>query len=142
MLKIYAQSNFQVHNIVSLTIITVCVLPPWNLFVLQLQAGALWPTSSTFPTPNPGNHQTTLCFFNFDFKNKLFIFREREKEGEREGEKHQRVVVSHTALTPTTGDLAHNPGMCPDWESNLWTFGSQANTQSTEPHQPGVSLTF
>ena len=37
---------------------------------------------------------------------------------------------------PSTGDLAHNPGMCPDWESNWQPFGSQASTQSTEPHQP------
>ena len=35
------------------------------------------------------------------------------------------------------GDLAHNPGMCPDWESNQQPFGLQACTQSTEPHQPG-----
>ena len=55
-------------------------------------------------------------------------------EGEREGEKHQCVVAS---MHPTTGDLAHNRGMCPDWESNQWPFGSQASTQSTEPHQPG-----
>ena len=45
----------------------------------------------------------------------LFIFRERGKEGEREGEKHQCVVASHAS---PTGDLADNPGMCPDWESN------------------------
>ena len=32
-------------------------------------------------------------------------------------------------------DLAHNPGMCPDWESNWRPFVSQAGTQSTEPHQ-------
>ena len=44
----------------------------------------------------------------------LFIFREG-REGEREGEKHQCVVASH--MSPT-GDLARNPGMCPDWESN------------------------
>ena len=30
------------------------------------------------------------------------------------GEKHQCVVASHT---PSTGDLAQNPGMCPDWKS-------------------------
>ena len=34
-------------------------------------------------------------------------------------------------------DLAHNPGMCPDWESNQRPFGLQAGAQSTEPHQPG-----
>ena len=45
----------------------------------------------------------------------LFIFRERGREGEREGEKHQRVVASHVV---PTGDLACNPGMCPDWESH------------------------
>ena len=40
----------------------------------------------------------------------LFIFRERGREGEREGEKHHCVVASHAF---PTGDLAHNPGMCP-----------------------------
>ena len=55
-------------------------------------------------------------------------------EGERKGEKHQRVVAS---LTPPTGDLIRNPGMCPDWELNQQPFGSQVGTQCTEPHQPG-----
>ena len=41
----------------------------------------------------------------------LFIFRQKG----REGETHQCVVASHMA---STGDLARNPGMCPDWESN------------------------
>ena len=41
--------------------------------------------------------------------------------------------------TPYWGpDLVHNPGMCPDWELNQQTFGSQAGAQSTEPHQPGL----
>ena len=65
----------------------------------------------------------------------LFTFRERGREEEREGEKHQCVVAS---CTPPTGDLAHNPGMCPDWELNWQPFGLQASTQSTEPHQPGL----
>ena len=38
---------------------------------------------------------------------------------------------------PPPGDLAQNPGMCPNWES----FASQAGTHSTEPHQPGQKLT-
>ena len=38
---------------------------------------------------------------------------------------------------PQTGDLAHNPGMCPDWELKLEPFGSQAHIQSAELHQPG-----
>ena len=45
----------------------------------------------------------------------LFTFREKGREGEREGEKHQFVVAS--CMSPT-GDLACNPDMCPDWESN------------------------
>ena len=65
----------------------------------------------------------------------LFIFRERG----REGEKHQCVVASHV---PPTGDLAHNPGMCPDWESNWQLFDSQASTQSTELDQPGLFVIF
>ena len=52
-----------------------------------------------------------LQYFLKDF---IYLFLERG-EGEREGEKHQCVVASHA---PTTGDLAHNPGMCPDWELN------------------------
>ena len=36
-----------------------------------------------------------------------------------------------------TGDLACNPGMCPDWESHWRPFGSPASAQSTETHQPG-----
>ena len=72
--------------------------------------------------------------FLFFFRFYLFIFRERRREGEREGEKQQCVVASRT---PPTGDPAHNPGMCPDWELNQQPFGSQAGAQSTEPHQPG-----
>ena len=55
-------------------------------------------------------------------------------EGEREGGKHQGVVASQV---PLTGDLARNPGMCPDWESNRRPFGSQSGAQSTELRQPG-----
>ena len=46
----------------------------------------------------------------------LFIFRERGSEGERLGEKYP---CSHM---PPTGDLAHNPGMYPDWEVNWQPF--------------------
>ena len=56
----------------------------------------------------------------------------------REGEKH--CVVAFWA--PPTGDPAHNPGMCPDWESYQWPSGSQAGTQSSEPHQPGQDYVF
>ena len=55
--------------------------------------------------------------------------------GERE--KHQ--CASHA---PPTGDLAGNPGRCPDWERNQQPFGLQAHAQSTEPHQPGLSMCY
>ena len=38
-------------------------------------------------------------------------------------------------MCPPTGDLALNPGMCPDWESNQWPFGLQNSIQPTVPHQ-------
>ena len=72
--------------------------------------------------------------FFFFLRFYLFIFRESGREGEREGEKHQCVVASHA---PPSGDLARNPGMCPDWEWTWQPFGSQAHAQSTELHQPG-----
>ena len=49
----------------------------------------------------------------------------------REGEKHPRVVASYA---PPTGDLAYNPGMCPEWEPNQQPFNLQASVQSTELH--------
>ena len=58
-------------------------------------------------------------------------------EGEREGEKHQCVVASHA---PPYGDLACNPGMCPRLGIELATLWFAARTQSTEPHQPGLTF--
>ena len=63
----------------------------------------------------------------------LFIYFERG-EG-KDKEKHQCVAAS---CAPPTGDLASNPGMCPDWELNQRPFDLQSGTQSTEPHQPGL----
>ena len=34
---------------------------------------------------------------------------------------------------PPADDLAHNPGMCPDQESNQQPFGLQDDAQTTEP---------
>ena len=68
-----------------------------------------------------GEGRMKKIFRNYDqknFFNMLFIFRERRGEGG----KHQCVFVSHMA---PSGDLACNPGMCPDWELNWQPFGSQ-----------------
>ena len=77
--------------------------------------------------------QTSLLgkFSNFLKNLFLFIFRQRGREGEREGKKH-RLVASRTSPTE---DLACNPGMCPDWESNCQPFSLQAGSHSTERQQ-------
>ena len=64
---------------------------------------------------------------------KIFIYLLLEKGEVIEKEKETNITV----WLPT-GDLAHNPGMCPDWEMNQQPFCLQAGTQSTEPHQPGL----
>ena len=45
-------------------------------------------------------------------------------------------------VSTLSGDLAHNPGMCPDWESNQRLFVLQSCAQSTEPHQLGHHCFF
>ena len=70
-------------------------------------------------------------------KYKLFILFILERwEGREKGKER---YINWLPLThPLSGDLAHNLGMCPDWESKQQPFGSQAGAQSTEPHQPGL----
>ena len=81
----------------------------------------------------------SLSSINF-LKDFIYLLLERGEGREKEEEKHQCVAASHM---PPAGDLASDPGMCPEWESNWRPFGSQAGTQSTEPHQPGLSsITF
>ena len=68
----------------------------------------------------------------------LFLERWEGKEKEKEG----NINVWLPLAQPLLGTLSCNPGMCPDWESNWPPFGSQASTQSTETHQPGLKLMF
>ena len=70
---------------------------------------------------------STTIFFKI-----LFIFRER---GGKEKEREWNINV-WLPLTPPTGDLTHNSGMCPDWVLNRRPFGFQAGAQSTELHKP------
>ena len=56
----------------------------------------------------------------------LFLaFRERGREGERDGENIN--VWLPVAYPLPQGELAHNLGMCPNWESNQWPFASQSS---------------
>ena len=41
-----------------------------------------------------------------------------------------------------TGDQTRNPGMCPDWESNLQPFGAPADTPTAKSHPPGPACFF
>ena len=50
------------------------------------------------------------------FKDFVYIFLERGEGRQRKREKHNFGCLLHI---PQLG-LAHNPGMCPDWESDLW----------------------
>ena len=59
--------------------------------------------------------------------------------GEKEGKKHQCVVATHMAPTE---DLAHNPGMCPDWESSWQPFGSQPTLNPLSHTSQGGSYYF
>ena len=57
-------------------------------------------------------------------KDFMYLFLERGEGKEKERERNINVWVP-LACSPT-GDLAHNSGMCPAWESNQRPFGSQA----------------
>ena len=56
---------------------------------------------------------------------RFYFILERREGREKEGEKHQCVVASYAAAP--TGDVAHNPGMCLDWEWNQQPFAPQSS---------------
>ena len=63
----------------------------------------------------------------FFFKIVFILLLERGKGREKERERNSNVQEIHQLFvshTPPTGDLACNPGMCPDWESNQRPLGS------------------
>ena len=99
----------------------------------------------------PGLPHRYLHFLFFFFKDFIYLFLERGREGKREGEKHHvwlpltcPVLGTWPSTQKEISQLKRvsQPGMCPDWESNLRPFGSQASAQSTEAHQPGWYLGF
>ena len=76
---------------------------------------------------NKDNNYFFKIFILFIFKYFTYLFFREGKGERREGEKHQCVVAS--SMSPT-GNLACNPGMCLDWESNWQPFGSHAGWHS------------
>ena len=89
-----------------------------SLVVAKEMMGKSYVVSLFFPVLDTWASSGFLYTFKKDF---IYLFLGRGEGREKEGEKHQCVVASHT---PPTRDLAHNPGMCPDWESNRQLFGS------------------
>ena len=71
---------------------------------------------------------------------RFFFFLKREGKGRRK--RGKETSMSGCLFTPCTGDLVHNPRVCPDWESNPWPFGLQACAHSTELQGLGHSQSF
>ena len=68
------------------------------------------------------NQEEMKNIISFFFKDFIYLFLERGERREKERERNINVWLPHG---PPTGDLAHNPGMCPDWELNQSPFGLQ-----------------
>ena len=80
-------------------------------------------------TRTQNNTYKTINLYHFYFfKDFIYSFLERREGREKE--------IETSMWDRWIGGLAHSLGMCPDWESNRWPLGSQAGTQSTEPHWP------
>ena len=94
-----------------------------------LVQGPIWPEDSKrYPSLV---WETRLNDFLKDFIDS-FLERGEGREGGREKLMCERNITSVVASRmPPARDLAHNPGMCPDWESNQRPFGSQAGAQPT-----------
>ena len=65
------------------------------------------------------------------FLKRLYLFLEREEGREKVRKRNtDQLPLIHSL----TRDQAHNPGVCPDQESNLRPFALWADAQPTEPH--------
>ena len=66
--KTYSFSNFQICSTIFLVIVTMsCITSPE---LIHLITGTLYPLNTFFHfphSPDLGNHQYTLCFYEFDF---------------------------------------------------------------------------
>ena len=53
----------------------------------------------------------------------LFTYLFLDRGEGREKERERNINVWLPLNIPPAGDLAYNPGNCPDWESNWWPLG-------------------
>ena len=63
------------------------------------------------------------------FQDFIYLFLERGEGMTR----RETLMCERNIDELPTWDLAHNPGMCPDQETNQWPFGSQTSAPSIEP---------
>ena len=84
-----------------------------------------------------------ICWGFFRDFTYLFLEGWEGREKKREASMCER-YINWSPLTSSqpVEILAHNPGICPNQESNQWPFALQASAQSTEPHQPGLFFCF
>ena len=73
------------------------------------------------------NSQIYVDFLNvFFFKIFIYLFLETSEGREEERERNIDVWEKNQSVAfrmPPTGELASNPGMCPNWELNQQPFG-------------------
>ena len=91
---------------------------PW----LGIEPVTLWFTGLCSINSLSHTSQTGGFIFYFIFFKILFIYLFLERGEERENERDRNICVWLALTNSAPGDLAHNPGMCPDWESNQWPF--------------------
>ena len=98
--------------------------------------------NSKMNPPHPTSVVTISCPNVFLYLKKYFVcqFLERGKGGRKRGRETwmwERNIHWLPLAHALTGDWAHNPGLCPDWESNQRPFALWDDAQPTQPHQAG-----
>ena len=71
-------------------------------------------------------------------KDFIYLFLERGEGREKEKDRNSNVWLP--LVCPLLGTWPPTQACALDWELNRQSFGSQAGTQSTEPHQPGLDF--
>ena len=78
-------------------------------------------------------------YFTKTFKKTFFkiYFQTQGKGGKKREREREALMCGCLSQAPYWG-LRPNLGVCPNWKLNQRPFGSQASTEFTELHQPGL----